>query len=296
MFLSQFVAQLPKIFERDAVYDRAKKTKEKLDKYCIPPYTQSVTLYGSKDPSAPNLKEYMSRIRNSDIRTPRSGGVLGMILFGLENASKMMQYIMDNSEKMFNNKEITNSISYTKATILRIVDCANYVEKYCKDFLNFCYISETLAWNPEHPAKLTERELKKIDQGFSDFVICLTVVSMDSSVIQNYLNNLPDSVVNKLTEDTLSGMHGSVSIDPMAMNAISVKWNPGYWITSIHTNMEIASIKKAQAELELLTTRMMLLERKKANKPDPKLEKEIELLQDRVTTLQLKLEQEEAGL
>lgn len=293
MFLNQFVNLLPKIFERSDVYDRAKKVKEKIDKYCIPPYSQSVTLYGSKDPNAENLKKYMSIIRNSDIRTSRANGALGIILFGLENASKMMQYVMDNCDKLFNNKEISTSITYSKATIIRIVDCASFVEKYCRDFLNFCYISETLAWQPDHPAKMTERELKKIENNFSDFMICLNVISMDPTVVEGYLENMPDQVVNKLSEDTLSGVHGMATLDPLGLRSFSVKWSPGYWVSSVMNNIEIASVKKAQAELQLLTTRLMLLERKNANKPDPKLENEISSLQDRVSDLKLMLDKEE---
>jgi len=293
MSLSSFVSSLPKIFERDTIKERAEKVSENLRKYSIPAYDLAVNLYANRDPKADVLKSYLPAIRQVDTVTARSTGSFGVIRSRLMNSVKQLEQIIDKSATLFNTKETSAGLTYSKATLLRLVECAQFAERYSREFLNFCYVAESIKDLDDDISKPTEREQKTVVNGFNDFLICLNAMGMDYKVLDDYLTKLPDAVVTRVSEDTYSATMGAYKLDPLNVRNISIKWSPFWWVRSAVADWDIASTRKAQAELELLQVRAAYLERLNERVNDPALAAEIDSLQTRCSNLRLKLDNEE---
>jgi hypothetical protein len=290
MSLSTFVNQLPRIFERNTIKERAEKVSEYIRKYSLPAYDTAVSLYGNRDPKAEALKGYLPTIRNLDVVTARTTGALGVIRKRLENALKQMEQIITKSEALFGSKETAAGLTYSKATLIRLIECAQFAEKYSRDFLNFVYVAESIKDLDDDISKPTQREQKSVVNGFQDFMICLAAMGMDYKVLDDYLSKLPDSVVTKISEDTFVATVGAHKIDPLNVRNLTVVWSPIWWVRSVMADWDIARSKAAQAELDLLTARAAYLQRLYEKTNDPKLANEIDSLQARCSDLRLTLD------
>jgi len=289
-FLNYIRTLLP-TFGKDKVLESCELTRNSIAEHTLPAYETAVTLWkGQKFKSTEVLAfstAYLRKVNSS----PKN--LLESVTKALSNGLVVTQLLSDNIKKLYADNEANVSLTFLKTTLLRMVQSAEYANTYSRRLLNYIYVCETQKEMGISQAQLTPAEIKWIENGFDDFCVCINILLMDVKQIEKGLNQLPDAVVTDLTEKTFLGTMGEGKLDPFQMRHLSTKWNPFYLLGMFAAKGQADRYKAAQQELELIQLRKLQLEKLHSKTQDAKLEKEIEYLQDRVSSMNYKLEKME---
>jgi len=222
---------------------------------------------------------------------------INSLLKSFENSQVNIAQIGEYSSKIFSTDESSQALSYKKVTIIKYINACNFANMYFKELLNYIYFLETKELDNTISSDITKAEIKEIKDGFLDFCLAINILNIDYKRIIDSLEELPDANVTELTESTFASTLGQAKMDPLGMNnftnAISVKWNIFYWYATNRAEYTVNQYKLSKQKLELLQLRKYNLEKLQAKEPDAKLEKEIEYLQDRISSLAYKLKEQE---
>lgn len=290
MNLLTYIHDLLPSFKKNKIVESCELIQTSIREHTLPAYVSADSLFDGKKFKSEEARDFAT-VYEKKIGKSSGSNMIGSIKDGLSNTITLLQHVSSNADQIFSETETNLSLTYTKATCLRLIDAAEFASNYSRKFLNYIFILET-ANADEHVSvqdSLTPAEIKSIHSGFFDFCIAMFVLLKKVEEIERAIKEIPDTIITTISEKTLPATVGRNKLDPLQLANLSVKVNPLYRIGMMVAEYQANKYKAAKSELELLQLRKLNLEMLYQKKPDAKLQKEIEYMESRVTGLNYKI-------
>jgi hypothetical protein len=299
MSLLNYITTLFPVFKRNNLIESCNLTQTSIREHTLPVYKSAEDLFSGQKFKSKILQSY-SDTYSKDVEKVIGTEMLASISKGLENSLVILDYIGSSAKEIFSETEASATMTYSKIIHMRLIEASEFVNSYSRKFLNLVFILETSEADEHVTVKdsLAPAELKWLESNFNDFCYAMNIIKRPLVQIQKSLKELPDAAVTELTEKTFPSTLGVAKIDPFQMRHLSAAVNPFYYFGMLKAESQAAAYKAAKAELELLQLRKLNLEKLQANKPDAKVQKEIDYMQGRVSSMNYaitKMEHEYAG-
>lgn len=284
MLLSQLRNMLPRTLDKKKMLEQIDKVDSSISEHVLPNYRIAGELRALRAPKDKTAKELVAQI--DKIRGVK-GNFAEKVHFCMTNAQAILGFVSTYSDKIFANNEATMGMSYSKITIVRVLQAADFASTYARHLLNYVVFLESQKDAPtEAPSKAM---VKFLDDKILDFTSALVIMSTDVKDFEKHLKSLPDAVVNEKTESAFGATMGFAKLDPFGLRNFSVSWNPFYHIGMMRAQYQEEKYREAKEEAQLLQLRLQQLESLTDGQQDASVQKEIDILQDKVTTLQFKI-------
>jgi hypothetical protein len=287
----EYIKTLMPVFSKNDITVSCELTKSSIREHTLPAYKTASILWQGQKFKSEEIKDFVNYYDRT-VGTSRSENMVTSIEGALENSLILLDALTDESKSVYSNHEANVSLTYLKTSIIRLIEATSFANIYSRRLLNYIYICETNAnFNSKDKEAegtvetLTPAELKWLTSGLQDFCQCITVMKYNVTKITKSLNELPDANITELTEKSFHTTIGTNKIDPFSMRHFSARINPFYLFGMWKAERQANAYKAAKAELELLQLRKLNLQKVLDKKPDAKLEKEIDYMQNRVSGL-----------
>lgn len=289
MNYAQVQALLPKTFKRSDVVQRSERVIEDVTLHVLPNWRTAADVWKVVTPKNAEAKKLISEIMR-DLKG--SGSFADRVLDRFENAVKILSFIGDYSEKIFSTNEASMGLSYAKITLMRSLQAADFAAKYSRSLLNYlCYLETSKDEKTGAPFK---KEIEFVRDNTYNFCVALNAFQTEPKDFEKHLKSLPEASVSGLSEMTLVQTLGLSKFDPFGLRNFAVTWNPFYHIALMVAEYQSSSYREAEEETRLLQQRLLQLQQlSEGGQSDASVEKEIDVLQNRINGLKFKLSQME---
>lgn len=288
MNLVDYVKGLFPTFKKTDVIESCNLTKQMLTEHTLKSYSAASVVFKDIGFKSVKNKEFVS-IYNKEVERVTDKTFVSSITKILENTIDLLDHISGISKSEFSNTETSAVLTYRKSVYLRTIQAAEFVNGYSKVLLNYIYFLETKELDSSTNSKLLPVEIKYLEDNYLSFCKACSSLKTNKTEYDRSIKKIPDATISDLTEQTFPSTIGYAELDPMNLRGIDATWNPFYFIGKLVATHQANVYKESQSTLEILQLRKLNLEKLIGNTPDPKLQKEIEYMQDRIDTLKFKI-------
>jgi hypothetical protein len=288
-----FVKSLLRITPKDRVAEDYRITMNELKERVIPAFRNAVTFFDTDKPRS-KLYEELNKRFSISITQGKSMTILKTINEGLKA-------VVDNTESVYKqfDKETgadiaADSMTYSRASMLQLLEAASFVSNFSLIILNYIYVIETAEREKKDPMKeFLPAELEQMKKRFDDYTKAFRALTTPNSVLVKRINEIPNAIVN---DDSVASMRvtmGDSKTDPFAMGLIGTKFNPFNLFGTLIAEMQAARYKMNKEKLSLFQMRKYNLEQIAKGAPDATVQREIQYLEDRIRKLEYQIAQAE---
>ena len=294
MQLSTLLSSLSALFKRDELSRSCQAVSKKIDKYVIPEIHNLERVFGAYKPKSDAYKELSGICRKST----GESDVLRAVDKAMRNALVLLDRVEEGAGKLFSEEEVTEAMSFKKATYLQLVATITFTADYSLKMLNWILANELITSGDASEIKelFSQSEIDYIKNQAVVFFNLIDTLTTNAASLEKAIDSLPEVVVNQNSEAALHNSLGTKA-DPLMLNRlvlpvkVSVKWNPFYLIGTMVADWQVRAYKATEEEVKLLQMRRLRLDQLRAGKQDPRLEAEIEHLAARIQQLNYELDQ-----
>jgi hypothetical protein len=291
MALFDFMKSISPSINKKDVMQTVALTTQSLKEHTLPAVKAAEGLFKGQKFKSDGAKSIESTIK----RAVESKPLFEVIHARLQNALLLLDKIESYSKRVFSEHETNLGFTYAKATCLRLAQAAELSSLYTRRLINYIYWLEAEAIGAEGIAGPKPTEIAWLNDNLNNFITALNALDKKPEVFETQLNQLPDAIVSAQSEAAFAGTLGAAKMDPFNLRALSVRWNPFYLVGMLVSEWQSDRYKSAQEEAKLLEFRLLQIEKLRDKTQDAKLDREIEVLQDRVTGLHAKISKMETS-
>lgn len=284
MSLFDTITSFIPFFKRSVVSENTSITLDELT-LAIESYKAAVDLFGKnrfKNKAANDLATAYSTALAERSRA----GFLEDIYDRLVNAKENLEYVQKESDRVLESDIITEGLTARKLALIQASDYIAFVCRYSVDILNYLYILESES--QEDDRKLPPAKLKYLEENLLDFGRLMTVVGCPKKDFEKLLDDLPEVVVNTKSLSMVEGTYGEAKLNPFVLKTTrGFRGTPViYQIGLKIAEWQASRYKASQYKKQLLEYRKLQLEQERNGTPNPALERQIQVLQDRIDDLE----------
>ena len=290
MKIEQFVKSLLPSIQKDTVLEDIRTTEGELKNSTIPAYDGSIKFFKTW-----KFKSDIVRDLETTWKRMVKGHSTGMV----ETIGRGMHVLLGNLavvdveiKKIYSDDTAPEGMTYLKAQLLQYVEMAGFASKYARELLNLIYVAETSeadSGETNLQDSIPPARIEWLKVNFVNFCTVFNAMTQSATDTSKAFSAIPDIVVTPDNAQTLPATVGMAKLDPMACGLIPVKLNPIYHIRMRIAEYQVRRYDSAKDELKLVQLRLLNLERILQNKPDPKIQKEIQYMEDRANKLAAKI-------
>lgn len=297
MDLLKYIKTIPNLFKKADLQETLSLITKDLNMHTIPAARAACGAFPNDKFKSEQVNEFVKQYKRLTAQTSRMS-TLSHMLSVFENALEVLGVVTEHSSRIFSENESGQALTYEKTSILKFVNTCNFASNLYRDFLNYVYYLESKELDSTINSSPTAAEIKEIKENFMNFCYAMNTLSVNKDEFIKSLQKMPDADVSDNSDSVLTNTLGLSKLDPFNMrflnvNAFSVKWNIFYWVATRKAQKAASAYKQNKQQLELLQLRKFNLEKLNSKNNDAKLEKEIEYLQDRISSLAYKIKQDE---
>lgn len=286
MFFYQFIQKLLPSFGKHKVTESYEITIASIKNHTLPAFESASQLFNNqKFKSKFNLDLQTEFTKQMTVKNKRS--LIDGIRDGLKNGLLVLEAAQELSNNTYSNAEASAALDFQKATLLRIAQAADFVNDFGKKLLNAIYVNE--AAERGIGANMVPAQVKYIEKHYNDFLTALGFLFTDVEKFNRSFKEIPQALISQISEETLAQTVGWNKLDPFALRGF-IGMSP---VFLFFAERQAKKYKETKDQYELLQLRMLQLEKLYANEPDAGLEKQINIMQDRLTTLEFQLKKTE---
>lgn len=293
MKIINFIKSLLPHIDKEDVMEDIDNTKSELVSGVIPSY-QSASIYfkASGVKSDSNLDIQKVFYRNYEIKSRKTkSNMVEDISTALANVKINLDYLSDQVENLFNRDIIKDGLTIRKAILLRGVEHMTFISRYAVDLLNLIYINEAKSANSEltDGFSASDRTAKLTEKNLFIFARLLYWYSRDLDKFQVTMSRGKEAILNDDTIQNVVSLYKEEEVDPISSGLVNeFEGNPIYHLRLVIAEWQSDRYKSFKDKKKMLELRLLHLKSMETGS-DPKLEKEIEYIQDRITSIEYKM-------
>ncbi len=208
----------------------------------------------------------------------------------LQKLLATLDVLEEEVEKGFSKDVIRDGITLRKAAIIRAIAQIGFLVNYSVDLGDaMCRAEEHVLLNAGDAPDKSDDVTKLMYL----YATLLEIYTRPSDDFRALLNDLPEVVVNEETEQTIRSVYGDKDILPAGVPA-AFAGDLFFALGMSFVERQAQAYRRLKDKKKLVELRLLHLKMLREKQNDPKLEKEIEYLEDRVAAIDYKLKKMEA--
>lgn len=292
MNFSDMVRQLLPSFDRGRMLDDLSITRSEIREFTAPAYHVAVSTLHNwkiKDENIKNDNQVFMRLVKKS-----SGNMFVTIDKEWKQVLSNLDYVEELIRKTGTNEYSASGLSYKRANIIQFLSYAAFVSKYARKYVSYVFLCETASYEgTEAMSKLTPSSIEWLRVNFVNFCTAYNALTFDTNKVIKAFDDIPELVINPDNEKTMASIHGQSKLDPFSIGIIPIWGNPVYHIGMAIAEWQSARYKAAKEELQQIQLRKLNLERVSQGKPDARIQKELDRINERVEELEYKIDKME---
>lgn len=289
MRLSDFISSILPRLRKDEVLEDLRITAGELANVVTPAYVDANKYLKSSKFDSPEAQEAIKTFYRNYKADRTNKNIVVEIHDRLPNLLKNLQFVSDQNDDLLERDILKDGLTAKKAILLRAAEQLSFISRYSVDFLNYLLVVETLKKDgqAERSAPIIE---KKLIDNVVNFARLLAVYGKDPEDFAEVFETLPEVVVNEKTYGALAAAYSADKLDPMETLLMSgFEANPIYHIRLVVAEWQADRYKVYKDKKRMLELRLLQLKMLDDKNPDPKIEREIEYIQNRIEGLEFKM-------
>lgn len=227
----------------------------------------------------------------------KKGSPYKNVFIALENMVILSEYMVSAIEDKFAEDLTRSSLSAYALNILKLTSIISFASRYARNLAVYLVNCQNVEETGNEDDKPNKADTRFVEENLYPFLAVVDLFNTPAKELVAKLEDIPDLIVNEENVETQQAVAGA-DIDPLKMNFISPRYNPFMFWNSRRARYQADKYKQAQADLQEIQCRLLLLKQKQQNKNDAKLEKQIEYYTNLNNKLKAEIEdmEEEYGL
>lgn len=283
MLFTSFIQKLIPSFGKGKVAESYQVTIAGIKNHTLPAYEAAAELFNGQKFTSKFNKDLEDEFKKV-IGGKGKKGIIEGTRDALKNSLLILEIAEKLSQEIYNENEANISLDFQKATLLRIVQASEFASDYARKLLNAIYVNE--AAERGIGANMVPAQVKYIQKNFNDFLTAIEFMFTDSAKFEAKFKEIPQAIISDISEKTLAQTTGVQKLDPFTLRGF-VGMSPIYMFIA---QRQAEKYKETKEQYELLQLRMLQLKKLQEKQADASLEKQINYMQDRLTTLEFKIE------
>lgn len=292
MSLSMFVAELLPQLSKVRMRDDLLAAKERIAVEVIPLLNSCVECFAKRDFKSSFVQHFEKELKNElHIRIKGNSiitinDIMGEVLKNCE----MLDRLINKSEERFTKE----AISILNVNIIQAIEGIDFIAKYTLRYLNLALTTEINALENRSEFQGLQPAMVKwtIDNQIA-YIKILAILSIKEADLSRKLSNMPDIVVSPDSANTIETANDEKDYDPAQLGFIPVVLNPVYRLGMWIAEIQAARLSSIKAERDTVALRVVRLEQLLTDKNDPKIQREIDVYQNRLEKLEYTIKQKE---
>ncbi len=292
MSLSMFVAELLPQLSKVRMRDDLLAAKERITVEVIPLLNSCVECFAKRDFKSPFVQHFEKELKN-ELHTRIKGNsiiTINDIMAEVLKNCEMLDRLINKSEERFTKE----AISILNVNIIQAIEGIDFIAKYTLRYLNLALTAEiNVLENRSEFQGLQPAMVKWTIDNQTAYIKILAILSIKEADLSRKLSNMPDIVVSPDSANTIETTNDEKDYDPAQLGFIPVVLNPVYRLGMWIAEIQAARLSSIKAERDTVALRVVRLEQLLTDKNDPKIQREIDVYQNRLEKLEYNIKQKE---
>ncbi len=200
------------------------------------------------------------------------------ISIGLVNLEHNLKTITAYTENNLSNNLIGSSLSLKKSFCIAFINNAEFAVDYIQVFVDY-YIQRM---TPNYKM-LNKYSIDFIEKNIKRFANIFNDLAKSPDKFQREFDKLVDVQVTDANSDIL--LHDNPTSFKLN-NFMGFRYSPIFFLAKINADYQVDKYKERKDKIKYLQLRLVFLENENKSMPDPKLEKEIDFIKNRIDKLE----------
>ena len=285
---------LPRLQKADIEEDIRITIKE-MGQVAIPQYFAAATAFKVNKIQSDEVKLFEKAFyKHMDLKT-KGPNFLTDIHGALERALTNMIYIQKVTTDVLEADLLNEGLTAKKAHLVRAAASISFVSNFSIEFLNHILVLESNAVGDSR--EIPPAEAKYIDSRYEMFFKNLNEYGMAPDKFQNLMVEVPDVVISTKNAASIAQVFKPTQLDPFGSMGLSgFTGNPIYHVRLLVTEWQGKRYNANKDKKKLLELRLLHLKSLNDNSPNPRLEQEINYIENRVSKLDRALREVEDSI
>lgn len=292
MRLLDFITSLLARFSKDTVLEDLRITKGELETGVMPAYEAAEKLFGTTKLKSPEVVQVTADFyRNYKAPTSKKNPhLIAEILLYIRNVVSNLKYIETQIETLLEQDVLKDGLTAKKALLVRAAEYLSFYTRYSTDLLNYILVMESQAASTDAGHGLSPAQINFIQKNIANFARIATILNLPDDKFQKQLEETPDVVLNAQTAGVLVGAYSEAKLDPQALVMLQgFQGSPIYHVRLLVAEWQADRYKAFKDKKRMLELRLLNLKMINEKTPDPKIQQEIEYIQNRVESIEFKM-------
>lgn len=288
MRLFNFISSLLPRIQKDDVLEDLRVTLGELNNTITPTYEDAAKFLKKSKFKSQDVEDISNIFyRNYDLsKSNKQSNIILEIESKIKNIKTNIEKVISLNNDLLEEDIIREGISAKKAILVRSAEQLSFLTRFSIDLLNYVYSKE--AKNLESDAgALLQIQIQRVEGNVGNFARVLSVFGAEPETFANFFNSIPDIVVNEKTHSSIAAVYSDDKIDPIGSKiALGFEGNPVYHLRLMIAEWQANRYKASKDKKRMLELRLLHLKLLQEEKADPKIEQEINYIQERITTIE----------
>lgn len=185
----------------------------------------------------------------------------------------------------FEERIAAKGMNYRKANLVQLTDAVTFSARYTAKLLTYAFKTEIAAQREEKkldPIPSTDQvpyEIEWITKGLLPYCTVVAILGRSAADMSERLDSIPDVLADDVNYSNLKNTLGEQKLDPFLFSNSNFSWNPIRRLRMHAVEAKIARSKEIETEIQMTKLQILMLERARAGKDDPAIERELKYLQ-----------------
>ena len=285
---------LPRLQKADIEED-IRITLKEMSQVAIPQYFSASAAFKVNKIQSEEVKLFEKAFyKHMDLKTKGPNFIVD-IHAALQRSLSNMTYIQKVTTEVLEADLLNEGLTAKKAHIVRAAASISFISNFSIEFLNHILVLESNAVGDSR--EIAPAEVKYINSRYETFFKNLNEYGMDPDKFQTLLSGVPDVVITSKNAASITQVFKPTELDPFGTMGLSgFTGNPIYHVRLLITEWQGRRYNANKDKKKLLELRLLHLKSLYDNNPNPRLEQEINYIENRVSKLDRALREVEESL
>lgn len=292
MQIMKFVKSLLPVFEKSTLMEDINITREELIRSTLKPYLEAVNHFDNTAFADKNVKNFDKELLKA-VNTRIRGNSLRVIYEGLKLSQDHLEMLENLAREHFSEDITKKGMTYLRVNILQTIQTVAFVCRYSRTLLNWLLVNEAFASKApgSQPVGriLKQPELQYLGDNMTSFYQALKILLQPTKDLEKKIKSVPDMIIEETGFDVARRTVGMTVLDPLEYNLLPMRINPIYAIGKMVAEWQANRFKAAKEECKLLELRLLQLRDEYREKPNAKLQENIEYNQERLDKVKYRM-------